>query len=264
MLGPPQECRPRHHVPLLLGDDERLPRCLLAAWRSPRPVAVGSQVLLIDQAHLCYLPGITQAVITTALTALTDVLVLVVGRLLELLSLECARLRIVAAAGLCAVSACAPLPFRGARFSEASLPPSDAAAVVHVFHIGNYYTPLGPLTERLYIDGKNGGVLNYYQSQELLLLLHVRACEYVSVTLPPGSHEFRADYDPPLDGIAATATSMDLEAGQTYWVRIYSQAPPTTGWRSQFEIPKVGHTVEVVDRDTGLRDIADCRRSRTP
>jgi len=192
---------------------------------------------------------------------------------------RCARLRVVVAAGLCAVSACAG-PFRGARFSEASLTPPDGAAVVHVYHIANYLTVepatgnsagnnfwTGLLTERLYIDGKNRGVLNFWAGHGLLYIF-IRACEYVSVTLPPGSHEFRADYDPPFRDssgpIAATATRMDLEGGQTYWVRIYSQAMQTTFWKSLIGSRKLGHTVEVVDRDTGLRDITDCRLSRTP
>jgi hypothetical protein len=198
-------------------------------------------------------------------------------------ALHCARLGIVAAAGLCAVSACAG-PFRGARFSEASLTPSDAAAVVHVYHIANYETVdyvnimntpysdltnhyLPWLTERLYVDGKNRGLLAYYG--KIGFWGPIRYCEYVSVTLPPGNHEFGADYDPPFRvwsglsrvPIAATATRMDLEAGQTYWVRIYTQKTPA---RTLLGSPKTGHTVEVVDRDTGLRDIAQCTLSHTP
>src|SRR5262249_31727777 len=199
-------------------------------------------------------------------------------------TLRCASLRIVAATGLCVVSACAPLPFRGARFSEASLAPTDAAAMVHVYHRANYLTWTtaiyqvvdskantysGMLTERLYVDGKNSGLLTYYAANGLFRLY--RLCEYISVTLPPGSHEFPADYDPPFHvwsglsrvPIAAAATRVDLEAGQTYWIRISSEETYTLV-RQLTGIRKLGHTVEAVDRETGLRDIADCTLTQTP
>jgi hypothetical protein len=195
-------------------------------------------------------------------------------------ALRCAHLRIVAAAGLCVVSACAG-PFRGARFSEGGQTPSSAA-VVHIYHIANYPTAVDTgaynsviannwftafLTERVYVDGNSKGVLTY--ADHHFWFGRVRRCEYVSVTLPPGSHEFRADYDPPFHDssgpIAATATRIDLEAGQTYWVRIYSQQDTnTTLWHSLTGFRKLGHTVGVVDRDTGLPNIADCTLSRTP
>ena len=199
-------------------------------------------------------------------------------------TLRYTRLRIVAAATLCAVSACAPVSFRGARFSEPSLTSSDAAAVVYVYHVASYLTCTTPgllacgelagndysglLIERLYVDGKDTGVLTYYADQPPFVGFRHR-CEYISVTLPPGSHEFRADYDPAFyvwSGlsrvpIAATATRIDLEAGQTYWVRIYSRKTPA---RTLLGSPKPEHTVEVVDRDTGLREITDCTLRQTP
>jgi hypothetical protein len=194
-------------------------------------------------------------------------------------ALRGARLCLVAVACLCGLWACARQPFRGPRFSETNQNPSDAAAMVYIYNVASYptseYLGVYPwdiqngtannwltawLTERVYVDGNSKGVLTYC---DFNFAFRIRRCEYMSAMLTPGSHEFRADYDPPFSPkVEAAATRTDLEAGHTYWIRTYSQRRALRGWPAPLYEP--AHTVEVVDRDTAVREIADCTVSQRP
>jgi hypothetical protein len=162
----------------------------------------------------------------------------ILGRAVGEAALRGARLRLVAVACLCGLWACARQPSRGPRFSETNQNPSDAAAIVYIYNVASYPTSeyiglptwgiqngtannwfSGWLTERVYVDGNSKGMLTYF---DFHFAVRIRRCEYMSVMLPPGSHEFRSDYDPPFSPkVEAAATRTDLEAGHTYWVRTH-------------------------------------------